>query len=190
MTADGAPAASDSVRIRYENTLADAVAFNEFHLRASPHMQRSIRWNTWALPTAALCVAVVVAIRRESVEWLVWGALFGFLYVLIYRWLNARVIRRTIHALVNEGRNDTVLCEHELVVGAEGLVERTAVSESKTAWSAIHRVESSEGYTYIYTQANAAHIVPRDRLIEGDDETFRAALQGHVGSRRRGEESA
>ena len=46
-------------------------------------------------------------------------------------------MHRTIPAFVNEGRNDAVLCEHELDVTAEGLVERTAVSEAKRVPDAV-----------------------------------------------------
>ncbi len=51
------------------------------------------------------------------------------------------------------------------------------MSEVKAAWSTIERVESTDTHTFVYTQANGAHVIPRHGLTEGDYASFVAALE-------------
>jgi hypothetical protein len=169
-----------TVQVRYENTLEDLVSFNLFHLRTSPHLQRSIWINTWAIPALAALAGAVVALNTQNVEWAVWAVLFAVLYVLIYRKLSAHLMERSIRALLTEGSNEAVLCEHILEVTPAGLMERTPVSEATTAWRAIRRIEDIDRFTFIYTQATHAHVVPRDRVVEGDCVAFCDAVRTHA----------
>ena len=181
MTVMTSPAA---MQVRYENTMEDLIAFNLFHLRTSPHMQRSIWINTWAIPVLAALAGAVVALNTHNVVWAVWAFLFAVLYVLIYRKLSAHLMDRSIRALLTEGSNEAVLCEHALEVTPAGLVERTPVSEATTAWQAIQRIEDTDRFTFIYTQVTHAHVVPRDRVIEGDCVAFCDAVRTHAAAGR------
>jgi hypothetical protein len=42
-----------------------------------------------------------------------------------------------------------------------GLVESTAVGESRCSWAGVDRVEHDQQYIYIYTAPHAAHIIPK-----------------------------
>ena len=167
----------DHVRIRYENSVEDLVAFLEFHMDSSPQVRRSRLLGTWVIPAVLMVGATIAAVSQHRIGWVVIGLIYGVLYLLIYRWLYKRNRRRALEALQTEGRNDAVLCEHLLVITPDELVERTPVSESKFAWSALEKVERTEAYTFVYTQAQAAHVIPRDSLIEGDHDRFLAALE-------------
>ncbi len=167
----------DHVRIRYENSIEDVVAFLEFHTDSSPQVRRSRLLGMWVVPAVLMVGATIAAVAQHRIGWVVQGMIYGALYLLIYCWLYRRNQRRALEALQTEGRNDAVLCEHILVITPEGLVERTPVSESRLAWSALEKVERTEAYTFVYTQAQGAHVIPRDSLIEGDHDRFIGALE-------------
>jgi len=168
------------LRIRYEVSLEDLIAFNLFHIRTSPTVGRARRWGLWGPPLLVMGAALAAALGGRRPEWMLGGVVFGALYMLVYPLGYRRRMERTIRSLVNEGRNDSVLCEHVLEITPDGLVDRTPVSETKAAWSIIERIEKTDTHTFVYTQAQGAHIIPRAALKDGDQEAFVAALEDRV----------
>ena len=53
------------------------------------------------------------------------------------------------------------LGKHRVKLNEAGLVEATAVSESRTSWAGVDRVEQNEKYIFIYTSPAAAHMIPK-----------------------------
>ena len=53
------------------------------------------------------------------------------------------------------------LCEHELEIREEGLVERTSVNESIHRWAGFDKIVRSGNYIYIYVTDVGVHILPR-----------------------------
>jgi len=50
---------------------------------------------------------------------------------------------------------------HKLKLDETGLVESTAVGESRTLWGGVDRIEHDPDYIYIYTAPAMAHVIPR-----------------------------
>ncbi len=79
---------------------------------------------------------------------------------------------------LNKGRG--LVGEHELVMTAEGLIERTDVNESLHKWRGLGEVRETGRYFFIRTMegGGAFHIVPKSRqIIEGDPRMFIARLR-------------
>jgi hypothetical protein len=175
---------TDSISIRYENTEHDVVAFNRHWHDRSPGMRRAKRLATWTLPLLVVAGTAVADVLRGSVRWTPWGVVFGVFYVPFYLHSYRRNVRQATRSYLADGRNESVLCEHELEITPEGLVERTPVSEGRTAWSGIERVDVTPDRTYVFVQTAAAHIIPRERVTQGDYESFVAAVQEAVQAAR------
>jgi hypothetical protein len=94
---------------------------------------------------------------------------------------NSSVHRKAGSETYAEGWNKTILCEHQLEVTDDGLIERNLFSESKIRWEAIERVERTETHSFVYVSAVSAHIIPHERILEGDCEAFVAQLQKRIG---------
>jgi hypothetical protein len=60
----------------------------------------------------------------------------------------------------NTDRNG-VLGEHTITLTPEALHERTAVNDSKASWRGIYRIDATPTHLFIFTQPNAAHVIPR-----------------------------
>ena len=95
---------------------------------------------------------------RASWMWIAW-----IFPIVIAMWLfEKRQMRRTILDHLKEekpGRGQ--LGAHKISLNEAGLVESTAVGESRTSWAGVDRVEHDEKYIYIYTAPHAAHIIPK-----------------------------
>jgi hypothetical protein len=71
-------------------------------------------------------------------------------------------MRRAILRLLRDekpGRGQ--LGRHKVVLTEGGLVESTAVGESRTSWAGVHRIEQNPRYIFIYTSPVAAHLIPK-----------------------------
>ena len=62
-------------------------------------------------------------------------------------------------------------------VTPDALIERTPVSESRMALSALEDIQSTDTHTFLYIQSYGAHVIPHTALLEGDHDTFLAALR-------------
>ena len=79
-------------------------------------------------------------------------------------------MRRVIRKLVAEERPGRgQLGRHTLILGEDGLVERTTVGESRTAWAGVDRVEQDRDYVFIYTSPAAAHLIPKRAFRSVED---------------------
>lgn len=75
--------------------------------------------------------------------------------------------RRTIREFLKQERQDKgQLGKHRLVLDDAGLVETTAVGESRTSWPGVHRVEQNADYIFIYVAPASAHLIPRRSFKE------------------------
>jgi hypothetical protein len=76
--------------------------------------------------------------------------------------LETRLMRLLIRRMLGDEKPERgQLGVHRLALDEEGVVERTAVKESRTTWAGVDRVEQDADYIFIYTSPAAAHVVPR-----------------------------
>jgi hypothetical protein len=154
------------MEVDYELTREDLYAFQWRAVFASPRGRRARRtvYLIWLL--ALVLVSIVPAIgpdgfviSRVSFTFLV----VAFPIVALAQWyLERRLERRAILQLLQEekpGRGQ--LGRHRMVLSEEGVVEGTAVGESRSSWAGVDRIEQNPDYIFIYTAAAAAHVIPK-----------------------------
>jgi YcxB-like protein len=162
------------LEIEYELTRDDLYAFQWRGVFVTARGRRARRntYLTWVL--AILIFAIVPAIgadgfviSRVSFTFIVVAILIAFLFQwCLERWL----IRRTILRLLQDEKPDKGhLGRHTLVVSQHGVVESTAVGESRTAWGGVDRIEQDPHYIFIYTSPAAAHIIPKRAFREPEE---------------------
>ena len=62
------------------------------------------------------------------------------------------------------------LGRHHISIDEQGLVETTAVGESRVSWAGIDRIERSADAVFIYTTPSAAHMIPRRAFAAPEDQ--------------------
>jgi hypothetical protein len=141
-------------------------------------MVKRTRRNTYiALLLAILVFAIVPAIGPHGFDpsrvSLGFYSYFLALVAALTWFFEKRMTRSGILDLLKEERPDKgQIGKHKVKLDETGLVASTAVSESRTLWSGVHRVEHDPDYIYIYTAATAAHVIPK-RSFNSEDEAER-----------------
>jgi len=154
------------MEVEYELTLDDLYALQWRAAFNSPLSRRVTRkvYLGWFL--ALLLFSIIPSIgpdgftiSRVNFTFL----LIAFPIVALAQWfLERRMIRRAIRQLLKQekpGRGQ--LGRHRLILTNEGLVESTAVGDSRTSWAGVDRVEQNPEYIFIYTAPAAAHLIPK-----------------------------
>jgi hypothetical protein len=173
------------MEVGYELTRDDLYAFQWRAVFVSPRGRRTRRtaYLLWVL--AVLLFAIVPAIgadgfviSRVSFTFIVVAILIAFVFQwCLERWLIRRAI---LQLLKDEKPGKGLLGRHRVVLSQDGLVESTAVGESRTSWAGVDRVEQDPHNIYIYTSLAAAHVIPKRafRGLEEADVFFRFCRAG------------
>jgi hypothetical protein len=70
-------------------------------------------------------------------------------------------LRHSLQRIEKEGRNRGIWGKHTIVLQEKELVESSDAGHTNAWWSAVERVEQNDDYIFIYTSANAAHVIAK-----------------------------
>ena len=165
------------MRLRYEITLEDLLAFTLHVHQKSPTMRR-IRLRAviaLAVMIIGLCLIAAEILDNFLVLWagVGWAVFFAAIYPQLYR----RNVKRLSTRLYAEGQNKGILGQHVAELRDNGLFDGTAFSERTVFWKGIERIESIPGHTFVYLSAMSAHVIPEDSVTEGNYQAFVEELQ-------------
>jgi hypothetical protein len=169
------------MRLRYENTMADMLALQEFWITRMPAGKRTIAVNRWA--GVATCFGIVmiglpaIGSGKAPIALCFLLAVLGSVLTFV---VTPFVVRRMgiyqTRKLNSAENNKGALGEQEIEVIADGLIARTPYHETKLAWAGLDGIESTSEHTFLFTGAMSALIIPHNRLLEGDYRAFMTEL--------------
>jgi hypothetical protein len=154
------------MEVEYDLTPDDLYAFQWRAVFVSPRGRRARRnaYLTWALTILVFAIVPAIGadgfvVSRVSVTFIVVAIVIVFLFQwCLERWL----IRRTILQLLKDEKpGKGLLGRHRIVLSQDGLIESTAVGESRASWVGVDRVEQDAHNIYIYTSLAVAHVIPK-----------------------------
>lgn len=160
------------MEIRYRNTLEDAVAFNRYHCAHSDEIRRQRNRAAIHLPIVLGVLLAALAVVTQHMEVAFCGAVFIALYVFFIRRAFRTGLRKTVEKMYQEQDASGFICEHVLEIDEDGILEKTDVSERRDKWIKASGIAEDDGYAFIYVGVAQAHVVPRERIIDGDFDRF------------------
>ena len=173
------------MQIDYDLTVEDAAAFSVYNFRTSSRIKLRLRLSQAAGILATLVFAIVWP-DWSSIERLIFAILllllFVFGYPQYYRW----AIRRNASKTYAASRSKGVLGKHTIVIEPSGVTEKGSVSESKSAWSGVEKIEEDSQYVYIFTSPLQAHVIPKRAFrTREESQTFLETAKAFFSQSRR-----
>lgn len=168
------------MRIRYNVTVDDMVAFSVYFAKNSKYMKRTRRMVYLVVPGVLL--VFFCAIGAASGDW-VGPIIFPIIAGVWFLQGQSRWFKRygeSMRKIYAEGKNKLALGEHEMVLGEDGLFNRNEYGEVKAAWAAVERVGFSPDYIFIFISALSGYVVPRRKVLEVNYEEFAEELKRHM----------
>jgi len=171
------------MRIRYERTMDDILALNEFSFHHSPTTKRIVSRYRWTGALAIWLLAALLVYVLVPAMPIYLTLLLAFIDAAYFAVVAPRIVlKKTKHNIRKqyaEGQNATLLGEQELELTDTGLIARSKYAETKLAWGAIEKIETTPEHTFLFVSSVNAYIIPHTRILEGD---YRA-LMAEIGRR-------
>lgn len=172
-----APGTEHLMRLRYEITIDDLMAFNLHVHETSPTIRRSRRSGiiAFAVVILGLCLLAYKQFRNPIIFAFGVGAagLFAVIHPLLYR----HNLKRISSRLYAESQNKGFTGEQVSELRDIGLSHANAFAERTVFWKGIERIETIPGRTLVYFSAASAQVIPEDSVVEGSYPAFVAELQ-------------
>jgi hypothetical protein len=167
------------VKIRYEITVDDLLAFACYHANRS--LRRSGKGAIVGGVVATLgLIAVTTALMGQPAVMVMLPLaavpvffIFGMLYKAGFRPNNQRTLRRQYEQLLPRGATGP----HEMELVEDGLVQRTPYSELRTPIEDVYGIRSDGERTFIYTGPASAYVIPHRSIPETELESFVEAIR-------------
>ena len=164
------------MRIRFETTVEDIVAFNRFHLDHSPAIRRQRLILTLLGPAVLGLVAWFDYQSNDEPEFwifaLVFSAIWSIGFHFWFPWRTARNVRK----LLSEGSNHSVLGWREMELVNNRLIVKLKLIDSSYDLCAIDKIVSNEKYTFVYISSLQAFLIPMTLYPEEEYRQFVAEL--------------
>ena len=159
------------MEIHYNLTEKDYIHFNLYHVKNSKTGKRALIWQRFLSPFFFAVAAYLYSVITSTplLPRLVLFLAMSILFILFYPKYFYSLIARNTKKMINEGKNEGLLGEHQLKMTEEGIVDTSSQRETKVTWSGITGFKEDEGYFYLYNSSVSAYILPK-REIDHEDE--------------------
>ncbi len=174
--------------IEYQINMEDVVAFNEYHFENSPSFQKNRRIITIYAPIGIFLSVSVVGIIEHSWIFPIVGAIAATIYAIQAPRSFQKKCRTLVKTSFQEGKNKGTIGKQKLEINDDGLYNTSDSGCQTTFWHAVERIEQTDTLGFIYIASNAAHIIPKEKVIVGNFDEFMqtatASFKNHKNSAR------
>lgn len=116
----------------------------------------------------------------SSVQRVIFFVVLSLVWLVAYPFYYQWAVKRNARKMYSESASKGLLGEHTMVIDAEGVSERSAVGESKIAWSGIERIEDDGKSIYLYIGPVQAYVIPKRAFrTREDEEAFLQTAQAY-----------
>jgi hypothetical protein len=178
-----------AVRIRFETTIEDIVAFNRFHYENSAVWRRQRLLFSLLLPVIFV-IAIEMAFLAKIDEFaddplllsvagqgsLLLCALVGVSGFYFMRARMSASVVANVRKLLAEGSNRSITGWREMELTNNRLVVRMELIDTSYDLRAIERIVSDEKYTFVYVSSIQAFMIPMTLYPEEEYRQFVAEL--------------
>jgi hypothetical protein len=165
------------MKIVFDASVDDHVALNLYTYTHLPAYGRDrIIWGI-LFPAGLFLFLAVLNFNKSGWSSVAFAAIIPGLYALWFLGGRKGRLRRSTRKILEEDRSKAELGPQEIEVAHDGIVGRTRFEESKLSWKAIERTVSTPDYYFIYLSLLKAIVIPKNKITEGDFETFKRAVE-------------
>lgn len=179
------------MRIKYNVTIDDLVAFNQFYHKHSAYGRRIKR--TWGLvfPLGLFLFFCLIGVSQK--DWV--APIVGGVFAGLIIWGNAgggwrKRIGKTVRKMYEEGSNKSAVGLHELELNEYGIIVKDQYGESTHSWDGIERLGFTPDYTFIFISSVAGFSIRGTTVVEGDYSAFVSNLKQRFDEHKKDQDEA
>jgi hypothetical protein len=178
------------MRIRFETTIDDVVAFNRYHLAHSPAWRRQVWKQMLTVPAILACLFLFAWYNNErvgdmppdQVPTLYWSLGIAFVVLSVIwagfiRWYLSWSVARNTRRFLAEGANRVSFGWREMELANNRLIVETELTHMSLDLRAVEKIVGDDQYTFVYTGASQAYYIPMNLYPEEEYRQFVAELR-------------
>ena len=158
--------------IEYEFREEDLIHFNELRLASNEDLQKKIRQNRLLVPGVMLVFGLFYYVYYADVTTPAYITLLAIAWAISSPFVMKIDLRRQFFNQYTEAEKKAMFGIHQLRIEPEHLAEKAPGGKHRTPWADMLRVERHKKYIFIYVAFDAAIIIPRETLKNGDLKAF------------------
>ncbi|MEY4718175.1 MAG: hypothetical protein RL563_793 [Pseudomonadota bacterium] len=160
------------LEIEYEFREEDLVHFNELRLKDNHELQKKIRQNRLFVPGVMLVFGLFYYVYYVDMMTTAYITLLALGWGIASPFIMKLDMRRQFFNQYSKDEKKAMFGMHSLKIEPEYLQEKSPGGKHKNPWGEILRVEKHKDYIYIYVDIDAAIVIPRATLKNGDLKAF------------------
>ena len=160
------------LEIEYEFREEDLVHFNELRLKHNPELQKKIRQNRLFVPGVMLVFGLFYYVYYADMTTTAYITLLALGWGIASPFIMKLDMRRQFFNQYTKEEKKAMFGMHSLKIESEYLQEKAPGGKHKNLWGEILRVEKHKDYIYIYVDIDAAIVIPRATVKNGDLKAF------------------
>ena len=157
------------MEIKYELLEEDYIKFNLYHMENSSSNKSTYYTLKFLLPIIAGAVMFTIGSFLFDQPKLYWGIvaiLFISIWILRFKNIFERIIKKSVKKMLKEGDNSSMLCEYTMTVNDEDIHIIGKHSSETISRSGIKDVKVYDDLILIYVSSVQAHIIPTRYLTD------------------------
>ncbi|MEI6431624.1 MAG: YcxB family protein [bacterium] len=162
--------------IRFDNTIHDAMVYNEFCHFNTPRLRKRYLCARWMMPLFAMSFSFLLSRLLDgshlSLSSYVSILITGALITLIYPYLHRIGIRQKVRAQERIGGLQGFLGEHTVTIGPDGVRSVATIGQSLYPWNAITSVMQGKDQIYLFVSEAMALSLPRRAFADTAQEAI------------------
>ncbi len=166
------------MNLKVDITPQDIYIFNDYYFENSETISKAVFKNQLVMGASPLVGGIFVAFINDmplKPALIILAAVFVLIslpFYFLYPRYHKRKYRKEIKKLYSEGENKGIYGEHEYTIEEDGLLEKTAVNQTKQSWNSIEKIVQHEENTYVFINSIQAHIFPKASVVGGNYDSF------------------
>jgi hypothetical protein len=149
------------MKIEFEFTAEDLVAFNWYHYEHSPALRQNYRRGYAGVVILSAMLGLICAYLLDALAGLITFLVMLPVYIMVYKKSVRKNLNRTLSRMIGEGRNRTMLGHQRVEISEKEITSTNEVSRGSILWVGVERIEQTNEYIIIYTASIKAVIIPK-----------------------------
>ena len=171
------------MKIKYEVTLEDLEEYAVFFMVNNKF--GNLRYNLLRILAGAAPFIFLSSLWAQNPPYAIWSSpkyvggavVLSVGLVLVFSWLMKWSMKLLYRRMLVGDYAKGIIGWHERVLTDTGIDATSDVAKSSTNWEGIKGVQITERFSYIWVGPNVGWVVPKERVAEGNYDTFKEELK-------------
>jgi hypothetical protein len=166
----------------FEFTMDDWMAFQQDYMDQSETYQGLKSFLIFILPFTLLSAGLWIYYSQDlnPFQVIMLSAVFGIItaiWILLAPKLIDKYNLKVVKNQLSEGKNTSILGQHDVILNKEFLEVKEPGSEGKVKWSSTAKITETDKYFFIYVTSASACVIPKFKLDPDQSDEIIAFLR-------------